>query len=53
MDKNLEMIDQIYDDLAHGKYGSVQEAVDALVYYGEDPMVALNSVLAMESIDVI
>ena len=53
MDKNLEMIDMIIDDLAHGKYGSVQEAVDALIYYGEDPIVALYSVLAMETIDVI
>ena len=53
MDKNLEMIDKIIDDLALGKYDSVQEAVDDLIYYGEDPTIALNSVLAMESIDVL
>jgi hypothetical protein len=53
MAKNLKMIDNIYDDVALGKYDSVQEAVDDLIYYGEDPMVALNSVLAMDTVDVI
>jgi hypothetical protein len=53
MAKNLEMIDKIIDDLATGKYDSAQEAIDDLVFYGEDPNVARISVMLMEDVDVI
>ena len=53
MAKNLEMIDKIIDDLAQGKYDSAQEAIDDLVFYGEDPNVARISVMLMEDVDVI
>jgi hypothetical protein len=46
------MLDQIIDDLAHGKYDTQEEAVADLIAYGEDPIVALNSVLAMDTVDV-
>jgi len=53
MDKNIKMIDKVIDDIASGKYETVEDAVDDLVFYGLDPEVALNNVLAMDSIDVI
>jgi hypothetical protein len=53
MDKNLEMIDKIYDDLAMGIYDSSQEAIDDLVFYGEDPVMAQTSVMLMEEVDVV
>ncbi len=53
MAKNITMINQIIDDIALGRYDSVEEAVEDLIEYGEDPIIALNSVLAMETIDVI
>lgn len=53
MAKDIKMIDKVIDDIANGKYQTVEDAVDDLIYYGEDPVTALNSVLAMETIDVI
>jgi hypothetical protein len=53
MAENLKMINQIIDDLALGKYDSVNDAVDDLISYGVDPVLALNSVLAMDTIDVV
>jgi hypothetical protein len=53
MDKNLEMIDRIIDDLAMGKYDSAQEAVDDLIYFGMDADEARFNVSAMETVDVI
>jgi hypothetical protein len=53
MAKNIKMINRIIDDLARGKYDSVDEAVEDLISYGEDPEIALNSVLAMAQVDVI
>jgi len=47
------MINKIIDDLARGRYDTVDEAVEDLISYGEDPKVALNSVLAMAQVDVI
>ena len=53
MDKNEIMIRQIMEDLAFGKYDSIEEAIDDLIYYGVDPLVARTSVLSMETIDVV
>jgi len=53
MAKNIKMINKIIDDLARGRYDTVDEAVEDLISYGEDPKVALNSVLAMAQVDVI
>ena len=47
------MIDKVIDDIASGKYQTVEDAVDDLVFYGLDPEIALYNVLAMETIDVI
>ena len=53
MAKNTEMINRIIDDLALGKYDSVDDAVEDLISYGVDPEVALTNVMAMQTIDVI
>jgi hypothetical protein len=53
MAKNLKMLNKIIDDLALGKYETQEEAIADLIAYGEDPLVARTSVLAMETIDVI
>ena len=46
------MLDKIIDDLAGGKYDSQEDAIDDLIAYGEDPLVARTTVLAMDTIDV-
>ncbi len=53
MAKNLKMLDKIIDDLALGRYETQEKAIADLIAYGEDPLVARTSVLAMETIDVI
>lgn len=53
MDKNIKMIDKVIDDIVKGKYETVEDAVDDLVFYGLDPEIAMYNVLAMDSIDVI
>lgn len=47
------MIKQIMEDLAYNVYDSIEEAIDDLIYYGVDPIVARTSVLSMETIDVV
>ena len=47
------MIKQIMQDLALNKYDFVEDAIDDLIFYGVDPLVARTSALSMETIDVI
>ena len=53
MDKNQVMINKIIDDIALNKYDSIEEAIDDLIFYGEDPLVARTTVLTMDTIDVL
>ena len=53
MAENKIMVKQIIDDIALNKYDSIEEAIDDLVYYGVNPLVARTTVLTMDTIDVV
>jgi hypothetical protein len=53
MAENKIMVKQIIDDIALNKYDSIEEAIDDLVHYGVDPLVARTTVLTMDTIDVV
>lgn len=53
MATNQEMISRIMNDIALNKYDSIEEAIDDLIFYGVEPLLARTSVLSMDTIDVI
>ena len=50
---NKERINQIIDDLALGRYGSNEKAINDLIEAGMDPTAAKINVQLTETIDII